>query len=130
MMISSQVWILMRTIKGEHPGLEKFRVFFYLHIDEAYVPRGCRGLGRIKHVFNEDAIALRWVIHQNVCHCANKFSILKDRAAGHALHDTTGLVEQCGIGHFNEKIPAMWIIGTKRADPDAVFAYLRTADVG
>ena len=40
---------------------------------------------RVQHIFDEDAIARRGVVHQHMGHGADDLSILKDGAAAHSL---------------------------------------------
>ncbi len=39
---------------------------------------------RIQHIFDENAISRRRVVHQHMGDSADEFSVLNDRTAGHA----------------------------------------------
>ena len=38
---------------------------------------------RFKHVFDENSVTSRRIIHQHMSHCANKFAILNDGTSAH-----------------------------------------------
>ena len=68
---------------------------------------------RVEHIFDKDAVALGGVVYQHVGDGADQLTVLEDRRARHALHDTAGALLQRLIGDGDDKV---FVIGTVAVD--------------
>ena len=64
-------------------------------------------LRRFQHSFHENSISSGWVIQKHMGHGADKFSVLKDGAAGHALDDAAGGGDQLRVRHRDHQISSI-----------------------
>ena len=57
----------------------------------------------VEHVFDEDAVAGRRIVDENVSDRSDELAVLNDGRAAHALHDTARYGEQVGVGNVYGK---------------------------